>query len=111
MAVLYEVRLLPDPAIAEPFLDWLRLHVAEMLTLPGFEGARIHSEEGEATVYVVHYRLPDRAALQHYFDTHAARMRADGLARFPGQFQASRRILLSLQNGSNEAAKPPHQAR
>lgn len=96
MAVLYEVRLLPDPAIAARFLDWLRSHVAEMLTLPGFEDARIHREECAATVYVVHYRLPDRAALQRYFDTHAARMRADGLARFPGQFEASRRVLETL---------------
>lgn len=93
MSVLYEVRLVPKAEIAVEFLAWLRTHVAQVRALPGFEDAQIYREEGDGTVYVVHYRLPDRAALQRYFDKFATRMRADGLARFPDQFQASRRVL------------------
>lgn len=97
MTVLYEVRLTPQPAIAEAFLTWLRKHQAEVAALPGFEAASIHTEEDTpTTVYVATYRLKDRAALQSYFDHHAARMRGEGLALFPDQFTATRRVLLPL---------------
>ena len=39
------------------------------------------------------YTLESRAALQTYFDVHAARMREDGVARFGSRFTASRRVL------------------
>lgn len=93
MGVLYEVRLEPDPAIAVAFLAWLREHIEAMCALPGFDGAQLWAEEQPTPVYVVHYRLQDRAALARYFAEHAAAMRADGLARFPDQFHASRRVL------------------
>ena len=38
------------------------------------------------------YRIQSMDNLQHYFDNHAAKMRADGLQRFGEKFKASRRI-------------------
>eukprot|EP00455_Lapot_gusevi_P038734 TRINITY_DN4341_c0_g1_i4.p1 TRINITY_DN4341_c0_g1~~TRINITY_DN4341_c0_g1_i4.p1 ORF type:complete len:124 (-),score=43.74 TRINITY_DN4341_c0_g1_i4:99-419(-) len=100
MEVIYEVNLEIEPEVLDNFLSWLREHIAQMLAFEGFLSATMSSrnpqEEGIETnyaLYTVQYRLRDRAALQNYFDLHAAAMRQDGLSRFPGKFKASRRIL------------------
>jgi hypothetical protein len=41
----------------------------------------------------VHYQLRDDAALAIYFEQHAPRLRADGVARFGDGFRAERRVL------------------
>lgn len=95
--VLYEVNLTVDADAAEEYAAWLGPHVAEILALDGFLSAdwfEVESDDADGRVrWCIQYRLRDRAALQHYFDTHAARFRADGLARFGGRFEATRRML------------------
>jgi len=100
MAVIYEVTLHVDDAIAAEYLAWLRAHIGQVLALPGFEEAELAAlEEDDAgqSAWCVRYRLRDRAALDAYFRDHAARMRADGTARFGDAFRASRRILLPIE--------------
>lgn len=97
-AVIYEVNIDLDAGIEAEYRAWLRDHVAELLALPGFIDAQVFDvvDPGPADGRIglcVHYRLRDEAALQDYFDQHAARMRGDGIARFGGRFDASRRIL------------------
>ncbi|MBS0226792.1 MAG: DUF4286 family protein [Proteobacteria bacterium] len=97
--VVYEVNLDVDAAIADAYLAWLRDHVAEILGLPGFLDARIFAVEDPPPgriLWCVHYRVRSRAALQDYFDHHAAAMRGDGILRFGDRFSASRRILEPL---------------
>ena len=77
------------PPIEAAYRDWLGGHVAELLALPGFLEARGFDVLEPAAApgrfaLCVHYGLRDEAALQDYLDHHAARMRADGLARFGG---------------------------
>lgn len=96
--VIYEVNLDVDAGIAAEFRRWLDAHVAQMLALPGFIDARMAevldpSPALGRTVFCVHYRLRDEAALQTYPDDYAAGMRGDGIARFGGRFSASRRVL------------------
>jgi hypothetical protein len=96
--VIYEVNLDVDAGIEADYRAWLRDHVARMLALPGFVDARTAEVLDPApapgrVVFCVHYRLRDEAALQDYFDRHADGMRGDGMARFGGQFRASRRVL------------------
>ena len=96
--LLYEVELAVEAGIAEAFRAWLPGHVAELLALPGFLSAELLAVEepapppGEAAL-CVRYRLADRAALDGYLRDHAARLRADGQARFGGRFRATRRVL------------------
>ena len=97
--VIYEVNLEVDAGIADAFLAWLRDHVAAILALPGFLDARISTVEDPPSgrrLLCVHYRVHSRAALQDYFDHHAAAMRGDGIGRFGAGFSASRRILEQL---------------
>ena len=96
--VVYEVNLDVDTGIEADYRTWLRGHVAQMLALPGFVDARTAEvldppPAPGRVVFCVHYRLRDEAALQAYFDRHAAGMRGDGVARFGDRFRASRRVL------------------
>lgn len=99
--VIYQVDLDLDAAIAEEYLRWLRAHIAEICALPGFLGADLHetlqpsAPDGRVGL-CVQYRLRDQAALEDYLREHAPRLRADGMARFGGRFDASRRVLRTL---------------
>lgn len=98
---IYEVTLDVDASIRGEFLGWLRPHIAEICALPGFLGADLHEASDPAPAagrltLCVRYRLRDASALEHYLRDHAPRMRADGLARFEGKFQASRRVMRTL---------------
>ncbi|MEZ5465822.1 MAG: DUF4286 family protein [Lysobacteraceae bacterium] len=95
----YEVTLDVETAIADDFLAWLRRHVDEMLALPGFTHATLHSldtDDAERRGFCVRYRLTGREALDAYFHDHAERMRAGGIQRFGDTMHASRRILSPL---------------
>lgn len=95
--VVYEVNIDLDAGIEAEYRAWLHGHVAEIVALPGFTGAAVFdvvdpAAEGRIGI-CMQYRLCDEAALQAYFDQHAPRLRADGIARFGGRFNASRRVL------------------
>ena len=102
--IVYEVNLFVRREIEADYRAWLRAHVAEILALPGFTGARIleredpPAEAGELAL-CVQYELRDAAALEAYLREHAARLRADGVARFGGRFRAERRVLRSVSPG------------
>ena len=96
--IVYEVNLDVEVAIAERYRVWLVEHVEHMLALPGFTGARMFevtdpAPASDRIVFCVQYELCDQAALNTYLREHAARMRADGSARFGERFRASRRVL------------------
>ena len=102
MSVIYEVNLSVQKEIAAEYRAWLGGQVQEMLTLPGFTGARILEIVEEAgsseTTFCTQYELVDQAALDDYLRVHAGRMRADGISRFGDRFRASRRVLRDLDS-------------
>eukprot|EP00299_Pterocystis_sp_00344_P007540 c248_g1_i1.p1 GENE.c248_g1_i1~~c248_g1_i1.p1 ORF type:complete len:349 (+),score=95.06 c248_g1_i1:42-1049(+) len=108
MSVVYEVNVDVDEDIADQFQTWLHHHIKEMIAIPGFTGAFCAEVEKtdaneKKRKWTIQYRLVSRQALEDYFTNHAARMRADGLARFPGKFTAIRRI---YQNGDSFLPAP-----
>lgn len=97
--VIYEVNLAVDADIAEAYAAWLAPHIDEVLAVPGFVSAEWWTVEadrqpGDRVRWCVQYRVESRAALRDYLDHHAARLRGDGLDRFGGRFDATRRILV-----------------
>lgn len=101
-AVVYEVDLEIDSAIAGEYRLWLSGHVAEMLELPGFASGKIYEvleppPSAGCIRLCVQYRLRDREALETYLREHAPRMRADGVARFGDRFRAQRRVLAAMR--------------
>lgn len=96
--VVYEVSIDLDAIILDAYLAWLRPHMRELCALPGFVGARLFQVDEPAAAagrvsLCTHYTLHDSAALAAYLRDHAPRLRAEGQARFGGQFQATRRVL------------------
>lgn len=102
MALVYEVNLSVEHAIAEEFRAWLIDHVQVMLELPGFTDARILEvldvEDTGRVVFRTQYSLPDQAALDAYLRDHATRMRAGSIARFGDRFSATRHVLRDLDD-------------
>lgn len=105
--IIYEVNLIVDPATGDEFEHWLRNHVQEMLGFEGFGSAEIFSQapgdvvdgDPDKRYWTVQYRIRDRSSLDNYLTEHAQRMRNEGLMKFPGQFSASRRILIPTRQG------------
>lgn len=96
--IVYEVNLDITAGIAAEYRAWLDTHVRTMLALPGFTGARVFEvlePQAPATQVAlsVQYTLADVSALDAYLRDHAARMRAEGVARFGAGFRARRRVL------------------
>jgi quinol monooxygenase YgiN len=96
--IVYEVNIDVREDAHAAYRVWLAAHVDEMLALPGFVSAEVFERRDPPSAHgvrslVVHYRLIDDAALQRYFDEHAARMREDGTRRFGAAFSATRRVL------------------
>lgn len=97
--VIYEVNLAVDADIADAYAAWLAPHIEEVLAVEGFTSADWwveddDSRQTERVRWCVQYRVESRDALATYFRDHAERLRDDGLARFGGRFEASRRILV-----------------
>jgi hypothetical protein len=96
--VIYEVNIEVDAAAHDDYRLWLREHIAEILALPGFTGAKIFEvQEPPPSAgrigLCVQYLLNNRESLENYLRDHAPRLRADGVARFGDRFQATRRVL------------------
>lgn len=97
--VIYEVNLTVDADVADAYAAWLRSHIEEVLSVEGFTSAHWWTVEPDGDVvspvsWCVQYHVESRVALAAYFRDHAERLRGDGLARFGGRFEASRRVLL-----------------
>ena len=97
--VIYEVNLRVDAEVATAFESWLVPHMDVMLECSGFQAAArwVRLDPPDTDVpsvwWTVHYEVESMEALQAYFDGPAAQMRGDGLARFGGRFEATRRVL------------------
>ena len=93
---IYEVNLSVEASIIDAYQRWLQAHIAEIVALPGFVGAKLYQVAGASEGRVelcVHYLLEDDAALERYLLKHAPRLRADGVAHFGEQFRATRRVM------------------
>ncbi len=93
--VIYEVECQLDPDIVAEYDAWLPDHVRDVLACAGFLGASIQATEtppGERQRRRVQYRVESLAALDHYLENSATRIRTETLTRFSGRVQCDRRV-------------------
>jgi hypothetical protein len=94
--VIYEVECQLDPDIIEDYDAWLPGHVRDVLACAGFLGATIESPEtapGERQRRLIRYRVENVAALDHYLENNATRLRTETAQRFGGRVQCERRSI------------------
>lgn len=97
---IYEVNLRIPLTIYQEFLNWLKEHIAEMLTFEGFVSCELaknveSAQHGQVEI-VCWYYLRSRDDLESYISRHSERMRAEGKKKFGDQLQASRRVFSTL---------------
>lgn len=94
--LIYEVNLSVGTDLADEFGEWLGHHLGEMRALEPIRDARLYrtvEPDGGGVEFVAHYSMASRADYDRYLEQYAERMRADGMRRFGGRFEASRRLL------------------
>ncbi len=110
MGIIYEVECQLDPDIVADYDAWLPGHVQAVLACPGFTGASIEAPEsppGERQRRRVRYRIESAAALDHYLENNATRLRTETEQRFGARVQCERRVFKPRQ----ELAAPVHEPR
>ena len=93
--LIYEVECQLDPDIVADYDAWLPGHVRDVLACPGFHGAGIEMPEtppGERQRRRVRYRVESAAALDHYLENHATRLRTETAQRFGSRVHCERRV-------------------
>jgi hypothetical protein len=94
--LIYEVECELDPDIVADYDAWLPGHVQDVLACAGFLGATIEAPEvpaGERQRRVIRYELESPAALDHYLENEATRLRTETAQRFAGRVHCERRAL------------------
>ncbi|MBM4218946.1 MAG: DUF4286 family protein [Gammaproteobacteria bacterium] len=91
-SLVYEVECQLDPDIVAYYDAWLPGHVQAVLACPGFLGAGIETPEvppGERPRRRVRYRVESAAALDHYLENDAPRLRTETAQRFGERLQCA----------------------
>ena len=107
--VIYEVECQLDPDIVPDYDAWLPGHVREVLACAGFLGATIESTEtapGERQRRRVRYRVESLAALDHYLENEATRLRTATAERFGGRVQCDRRVFKPREDVAPASSGP-----
>ena len=106
--LIYEVECQLDPDIVADYDAWLPGHVRDVLACPGFHGANIEIPEtppGERQRRRIRYRVESVAALDHYLENNATRLRTETAQRFGGRVQCERRVF----KPRHELISPAHE--
>ena len=94
--LIYEVECTLDPDIVADYDAWLPGHVRDVLACDGFLGATIESPEtpaGERQKRKIRYRVENAAALDHYLENSATKLRTETAERYGSRVQCERQIL------------------
>jgi hypothetical protein len=94
--LIYEVECELDPDIVADYDAWLPGHVQDVLACAGFLGAAIEAPEmppGTRQRRIIRYELESAAALDHYLENEATRLRTETAQRFGGRVRCERRAL------------------
>ncbi len=107
--LIYEVECQLDPDIVADYDAWLPGHVRDVLACQGFLGATVEFPEmppGERQRRCIRYRIESIAALDHYLENQATRLRTETAQRFGGRVHCERRVLRPRHELTSTAHEP-----
>lgn len=86
MQIIYNVTVNVDESIHDEWLNWIKIHIPQVLATGCFLEARftrvLTDEQIEGITYSIQYKAKNRQSLQEYYDKHADRLRQDGRIKF-----------------------------
>ena len=94
--LIYEVECQLDPDVVADYDAWLPGHIRDVLACAGFLGATIEAPQtaaGEPKKRLIRYRVENAAALDHYLENNATRLRTETAERFGSRVHCVRRVL------------------
>ncbi|MEX1994130.1 MAG: DUF4286 family protein [Steroidobacteraceae bacterium] len=94
--LIYEVECQLDPDVVVDYDAWLPGHIRDVLACAGFLGATIEAPQtapGESKKRLIRYRVESAAALDHYLENNATRLRTETAQRFGARVHCARRVL------------------
>lgn len=108
--IIHEVDCTLDPDIVAEFDAWLPGHVRAVLACAGFAAAAIQVPEvapGQPRRRRVLFEVENEAALDHYLENDAVRLRSDAEQRFGAKLHCERRKYLQREAVTAIAAAAP----
>ena len=92
--IIYNVTVNIDESIHNEWLNWIKLHIPQVLATGKFIDAKLTKvlidEEMGGVTYSVQYKAISREALDRYYAEDAERLRNDGLKLFADKMLAFR---------------------
>jgi len=92
--IIYNVTANIDDSIHHEWLNWIKIHIPQVLATGKFTEAKLTKvlveEEMGGVTYSVQYRAKSRGALDRYYEEDANRLRKDGIKRFGDKMLAFR---------------------
>jgi len=92
--IIYNVTVNVDESIHQEWLNWIKLHIPQVLATGKFVDAKLTKvlidEEMGGVTYSVQYKATSREALDSYYAHDAERLRSDGLKQFADKMVAFR---------------------
>ena len=102
--IIYNVTVNIDDSIHQEWLNWIKVHIPQVLATGKFVDAKLTKvlveEEMGGVTYSIQYRAKSREALDSYYTHDAERLRGDGLKRFADKMLAFRTELEILDEYS-----------
>ncbi len=91
---IYNVTLSIDKSIHEEWLEWIHLHIPEVLATGKFISAKLTQvlieEEMDGVTYSIQYTANSREDLDNYYKEDADKLRIDGMQKFGDKMLAFR---------------------
>ncbi len=100
--IINEVNISIAQDVRDSFAEWLKVHAQDMVATGCFKDAKyfevkdFENPAGKSCKFTTHYFADSLEDLDRYLNNYAAKLRQDGIDKFGGQFNASRRLLTAF---------------
>ena len=95
--IIYEVNIQVSTEIYQDYVQWLDIHILEMLKFDGFLSNKKYINKNKSNdkymCISVHYYLKSNEYLQNYLDNNAKKMRTISDKRFLNNVKINRRVI------------------
>lgn len=94
-AIIYSVTVNVDDSIHNEWLNWIKIHIPQVLATGQFINARFtkvltQQQDEEGTTYSIQYKAKSRKTLNNYYANYAEALQKEGIEKFAAKIIAFR---------------------